>query len=69
MIADIAHGHFDLADWSLLVAVVLFLVALVLDVMASHRPVEPASGRSPGRYTRPVALLALALVAFALLVL
>lgn len=56
MIADIVHGHYDLADWFLLFTIVAFALALAADVLA-------------GRGVRPLALAGFALLALALFVL
>jgi hypothetical protein len=70
MIADIAHGHFDLADWFLLFAIVAFGLALGADIAASRtEPPTAPRGPSAGRYVRPLALAGFVLVALALLVL
>lgn len=60
MIADVVSGHPDLSDWLLLLALVLFVVAAVLDL-----------ARSPlaGRWGRPLALLGAASAILAFLVL
>lgn len=38
MLAEITRGHFDLSDWSLLLAIVCFVLAAVLTWVAATPP-------------------------------
>jgi hypothetical protein len=40
MLATIADGHIDLADFLFLLAFIVFVIAVVLDVMVNPRPLR-----------------------------
>lgn len=69
MIATLISGHDDLSDWSFLLALVAFVVAVALVVLGGRlRPSDGTTGTHAGTAVAVLPLVGWALVALGLLV-
>lgn len=40
MLADLSHGHVDLADWLFLIAAVMFFVVAIIRALPENRTID-----------------------------